>query len=239
MPTHAVLIDRREQRKEEQKLANSIADRLSEELVFALVGPVGSGVSTAGKYIAEILTQDYGYAVAPVIKPSEIIKAEAHRVGRQNIDLEPLSTYIDEMQTTGNELRKKFGPNYLAEKAVERIVKFRREQGGYGEKGISLPGRRAYIIDSIKNIEELSLLRQIYRDTLCVVGVFAPDMLRKERLISDGAQEAQVQKVLDRDAGEVPTFGQMTRKVFVESDFFYATIEKRRSCGAVSLVSSK
>jgi ABC-type glutathione transport system ATPase component len=91
MPTHAVLIDRREQRKEEQKLANSIADRLSEELVFALVGPVGSGVSTAGKYIAEILTQDYGYAVAPVIKPSEIIKAEAHRVGRQNIDLEPLT----------------------------------------------------------------------------------------------------------------------------------------------------
>jgi ABC-type glutathione transport system ATPase component len=73
MPTHAVLIDRREQRKEEQKLANSIADRLSEELVFALVGPVGSGVSTAGKYIAEILTQDYGYAVAPVIKPDDAL----------------------------------------------------------------------------------------------------------------------------------------------------------------------
>jgi hypothetical protein len=75
-----------------------------------------------------------------------------------NVPDKPFSAYVSHMQSAGNELRKKFGTNYLAEKTVERIVKFRRERGGYAD-GISMPGRRAYIIDSIKNIDELNLLR--------------------------------------------------------------------------------
>jgi hypothetical protein len=56
------------------------------------------------------------------------------------------------MQDAGNKLREKFGGNYLAEKAVERIAKYRREKNGYAENGAMLPGRRAYIIDSIKPV---------------------------------------------------------------------------------------
>ena len=89
-----------------------------------------------------------------------------------------------------------------------------------------LPGRRAYIIDSIKNVEELALLRQIYRETLCLIGVFAPDAMRKNRLINDGAEENEVQPVLDRDHGEIATFGQMTRRIFVQSDFFICNDQK-------------
>jgi len=209
------------------RLADTISDRLSQELLVALVGPVGSGVSTAARYIEDILVQDFGYAVAPTIKPSDIIRAEAHRVEIVVPEKKPLDEYIDKMQTAGNELRKKFGPNYLAEKAVEKIVLYRKENSGYDKKGqTQLPGRRAYIIDSIKNMEELELLRHIYHDTLCVIGVFAPDKPRKERLINKGVDKAGVQKILDRDEGEVATFGQMTRKVFVESDFFICNDQK-------------
>jgi deoxycytidylate deaminase len=211
----------------EQTLATDISDRLSQELVIALVGPVGSGVSTAAQFLSEILSQHFRYDVAPIIKVSSIIRNEARRVQSSPISLKPINAYIQEMQDAGNKLRKKFGNNYLAEKAVEQIAKYRTSRGGYTANGTMLPGRRAYIIDAIKNLEELVLLRQIYRETLCVFGIFAPDQIRKRRLIDDGAEEKDVQAVVDRDQGEVLTFGQMTRKIFVQSDFFICNDQKR------------
>ena len=208
-------------------LARDISDRLSQELIIALVGPIASGVSTSAEFISEILKQDFAYEVAPVIKPSDIIRTEARRVNVGTISRDPISSYINKMQDVGNSLREKFGRDYLAEKAVERIAKFRRERGGYTAEGAALPGRRAYIIDSIKNIEELTLLRKIYRETLCVIGVFAPDELRKKRLIDNGGELGAVDAVLDRDQAEVMTFGQMTRKIFVQSDFFICNDQKK------------
>jgi polynucleotide 5'-kinase involved in rRNA processing len=48
----------------EGALATEISDRLSQELVIALVGPVGSGVSTTAAYLSEVLSQKFGYKVA-------------------------------------------------------------------------------------------------------------------------------------------------------------------------------
>jgi deoxycytidylate deaminase len=209
-----------------EQIAETVADRLSKEVVIALVGPVGSGVSMSAQYLSEILSQDFGYAVAPIIKPSDFIRAEARRVGISKISESPLSVRIDEMQTAGNKLREKFGADYLAEKTIEKIVAFRRDQGGY-TGAIQLPKRIAYIIDSIKNMDELQLLRQIYGDTLCVFGIFAPDAIRKKRLMDDGIAESDVQKIIDRDGGEVGTFGQMTKEIFVKSDFFICNDQKK------------
>lgn len=210
-----------------ENLVAAISDRLSQELVVALVGPVGSGVSTAAAFIAEILAQRFRYKVCPIIKPSDIIRTEAHRVGMSPVAASgSLATDIEKMQTAGNELRKKFGGNYLAEKVVERIYKFRQENGGFNGDN-ALPGRRAYIIDSLKNTGELELLRQIYGETLCVFGVFAPDQLRTERLIAAGAQPDQVKKLTDRDQNELATFGQQTRKIFVKADFFVCNDQKK------------
>ncbi|WAX95572.1 anti-phage dCTP deaminase [Aminobacter sp. NyZ550] len=212
--------------KDGDRVANSISDRLSQELVIALVGPVASGVSTTARYLKDILTQKFQYDVPEIIKPSTIIKAEAHRVKVKVDSSRKLSDYIGEMQDAGNDLRARFGGDYLAEKSVEQIVKHRRKVGGYrGE--LLMPGRRAYIIDSLKNTEELDLLRTIYGETLCVFGVFAPDDIRKLRLINDGVDEAEVNKIINRDQNEVATFGQKTRKIFVEADFFLCNDQKK------------
>lgn len=207
-------------------VATEIQDRLSKDLVFALVGPVGSGVTTAADIIQKTLTQDFSYKVCPIIKPSKIIAQEARRVGITLPQNTALGGYIDAMQTAGNKLREKFGPNYLAEKAVEKIHAHKKEQGDFSDKGLPLPARRAYLIDSIKNTEELSLLRQIYQETLVVIGVFAPDEMRRQRLLDNGASDIDVQKIIDRDEGEVMTFGQKTRKVFVGSDVFFCNDQK-------------
>ena len=225
MPTSALV--EVASRDDQARVATTITDRLSQELVIGLVGPVGSGVSTTAQYIADILRNDYGYTVPEVIKPSDIIKREAHRVGLAGVAPVPLSEYITQMQTAGNKLRERFGNNYLAEKTVEQIVAFRKDDGGYAHAGHQLPHRRAFVIDSIKNKEELDLFRQIYGDTFCVFGIFAPDAIRKTRLTDNGVPEADVQTIIERDQGELLTFGQMTRKVFVESDFFICNDQKK------------
>ena len=208
-----------------KSLATSIDERESQELVIALVGPVGSGVTTSARLLKELLTADFGYVVADPFKQSDIIMAEAHRIGMANIPRSPLNIYVDQMQTAGNSLREKFGSDYLAEKTIEQIVKFRTAKGGM-QGGKAVPGRRAYIIDSIKNVEELALLRKVYRETLCVFGVFAPDDIRRQRLVDAGALAADVKQVIERDLGEAGTFGQMTRKVFSLSDFFVCNDQK-------------
>ncbi len=207
-------------------VASTIAERLSQELVIALVGPVGSGVSTAAAYLRDALAQQYGYDVCPIIKPSDVIRAEAHRVGEATLPRQPLDSYVDALQTAGNRLRERFGGNYLAEKAVERIYRFRLGKGGFADGGVPIPGRRAYIVDSLKNPEELALLRQIYGETLCVFGVFAPDDMRRARLGNSGAPPVAVARIMDRDRGEPATFGQKTRKLFVEADFFLCNDRK-------------
>lgn len=200
-------------------VADEIKDRLSQELVFALVGPLGSGVSTTASLVRERLTGPYKYDCPPILKPSDVIREKAHLLGEVAPDNPNSAAYVSKMQDLGNDLRDKFGNNYLIEKTIEKIFLFRKENGGY-DGDVELPGRRAYVIDSIKHMEELDLLRSIYGDSLCVIGVFAPDQLRDERLADLDYPEAERKRVMDRDQEEVMTFGQDTRKVFVEADFF-------------------
>lgn len=200
-------------------LANDITDRLSQELVIALVGPVGSGVSTAAAQIRDVLAGDFGYDVAPIFKPSDIIQRQCALVSMVAPSKDDLAAYIRTMQDAGNALRERYGNEYLVEKIIEQIRAYRAEKGGY-KGNVELPGRRAYIIDSLKNVEELTLLRNIYRESLCVVGVFAPDEIRRQRLIDDNASEDSVGQLMARDQSELMTFGQNTRKLFVEADLF-------------------
>ncbi|MFC0587944.1 anti-phage dCTP deaminase [Novosphingobium aquiterrae] len=200
-------------------VAKEILERLSNELVFALVGPLGSGVSMAAELIREKLTGPYQYECPPILKPSDVIREKAPLIGAMAPKPQNSVSYVSNMQDLGNELRSKYGNNYLIEKTIEKMYIFRKDKGGY-EGDVELPGRRAYIIDSIKHKDELDLLRSIYGDSLCVIGVFAPDQIRNKRLQDLGFPEEERVKVMDRDQGEVLTFGQDTRNVFVEADFF-------------------
>lgn len=111
-------------------VAESIKDRLSSELVFALVGPVGSGVSTTANLIREKLTGPYKYECPPILRPSDVIKEKAPLLGKEAPKNRNSATYVSKMQDLGNELRQKFGNNYLVEKTIEKIHIFRKERGG-------------------------------------------------------------------------------------------------------------
>jgi deoxycytidylate deaminase len=212
-------------------LAKSIKERLSQELVFALVGPVGSGVSTAGRYLREQLRNRFEYDVPDIFVLSGIIRDTLVRSGKPipSRDTMQLDEYVNAMQSAGNDIRSSIlGDNYLVEKAIEQICRYRKSKNGYAEGRLweLKPARRAFVIDSLKHVSELKLLRDIYGETLCVIGVFAPDKVRLDRLINLGANKDDVQNVLDRDRDELATFGQKTEKVFIQADFFVCNDRK-------------
>lgn len=204
---------------------DEITGRLSQELVVAMVGPVGSGVSTTARALREVLAQRYGYDAREVVKVSSLIDEDAVRIGKTPSTGLFGHDRIQSLQETGTELRRRYGPDYLAKRAVGLISHarthgegFERLQEGAASRPVRL--RRIWIIDSLKNDAELSLLRTIYKDVLVVFGVFAPDHVRKRRLLELGVSEADVGAILDRDQGEVVSYGQQTRSIFSEADFF-------------------
>lgn len=201
----------------------TLKERLTEELVFSFVGPVGSGCSASADILAKKLKNDYGYEVHRY-KPSDYIERSAGLVERKvEKSITPAERIIT-MQKIGDELRKKFGNSYLAGKVIEDIALLRDKDGfGQTESGMQRPIklRRAHIIDSLKNPEELEILRSTYGEIHWLFGVFAPFELRKVRLEHIcNVKPDQIQKITDIDYKEKDSYGQNVRDVFHQSDFF-------------------
>lgn len=200
-----------------------LKDRLTEELVIGLVGPVGSGCTTVGRIIGTILNHDYDYRVEHY-KLSEYIGSYAHLVGEKIDPGLQAAERIRRLQRIGDNLRKACGPGYLAAKAIEKIAEIRSREGvKKTAEGVEVPVslRRVHIIDSLKNPQELKLLRDTYGDMFWVFGVFAPERVRRERLLhAQGLDRDSLQDIIKNDYSEAEKHGQSVRDVFHQSDFF-------------------
>ena len=198
-------------------------ERISEELVIALVGPVGSGCSTTYESLKKIFVEDYSYEVH-YYKLSDYIVSGAKLVG-ETIDSNAVrAARIESLQTIGDKLRQACGKSYLAAKAVESIAE-RRDQSGFGEsaQGVPVPKRlrQVHIIDSLKHPEELRLLRATYGEIFWLIGVFAPLAVRECRLTSQqNLDQASLAAIMRRDYTEDEDHGQKVRDVFYQADFF-------------------
>ena len=87
------------------RVRDAIDERLTQELIIAMVGPVGSGVSTTASIVSEIMPARFGYEARDIIKLSKLIDEDAHKVRRpKSIGLLPHDR-IKHLQETGNALR--------------------------------------------------------------------------------------------------------------------------------------
>lgn len=200
----------------------NIDDRLSLELVVALVGPVGSGCTTVYEVMAKTLHDEFGYDPVHVIL-SSLIKDHAAEVGMDFPQGMSPNDRVDRYQDVGNELRKKFGDEYLADRAIEKIAIERDQRGGYAAEGqtrVVLPQRRAYFLDSLKNPAELRRLRQVYGDLLWVVSVFAPEETRLKRLVRKGMLDSDARHAMKRDYAEEEKSGQKVSKIAHQANYF-------------------
>jgi deoxycytidylate deaminase len=199
-----------------------IDDRLSQELIVALVGPVGSGCTTVAEAMAKLLKDDYGYDPI-IITLSSLIREHSEEVNLQIGDNLPPNERVDSYQNIGNSLRRKFGDDYLVDRAIERIAIERDQRNGYEEVDgvrVVLPERRVYFLDSLKNPAELKKLRQVYGDLLWVISVFAPEGVRLERLTRSGMDAESARYAMKRDYDEELNSGQKVSKTAHQANYF-------------------
>lgn len=200
-----------------------LKDRLTAELVIALVGPVGSGCTTTYETLRKICETDYSYSVH-YYKLSQFILESA---GLVDVTIGGNITAADrvaQLQNAGDALRHSFGGDYLAAKAIARIAQ-RRDSDGFGKAadGRPIPKRlrQIHIIDSIKHPDEIRLLRATYGEIFWLIGVFAPQGVREQRLsVQQSLETAALDEIMRRDYREEDEHGQKVRDVFHQADFF-------------------
>jgi deoxycytidylate deaminase len=184
------------------------------ELVIVLCGPIGSPLHQVSGAIKSKIESEFGYECRE-IRLSKII--EDHTQPATG-----LSTYnrIKTLIARGDDLRKNYGAGVLAELSISQIVLDRQRAKAKSGADHFESRRICHIIDSIKNQEELDILRLVYRDMLYFVGVFSPLPARVKELEKSGMSQREIFDLIDQDSGEEIDHGQTVRKTFPQADFF-------------------
>ncbi|MCZ2903404.1 anti-phage dCTP deaminase [Burkholderia thailandensis] len=189
----------------------------TEELVIALCGPIGSPIKRVGQEIGEILKHDYGYDVE-IIRLSEFLSSKAQAVLGTPVDDSSEFKRINGLIECGNQFRDQYGERVLAELAIYKIIFDRIAVTNKDESPRSR--RKCYIIDSIKNNQELEIFRLVYSEILFFVGVFSSPEQRAKNLEDTGMTSTEVYTLIDRDSGEEIAHGQTVSDTFPKADFF-------------------
>lgn len=199
--------------------ATLITSTHTEELVIALCGPIGSPLHAVAQNLKEMLEGNFGYETCGIIRLSEFIQRYSASV---EISIPAVQGYsrIDEQINAGNRLRAKHGASILAELAVNEIRLGREQHKAENDASQYKTRRVCHIIDSIKNQEEMDLLRLVYREMVYFVGVSVPLDAREANLRAKGLEAGDVYRLFDRDSGEESHTGQTVRNTFPQCDFF-------------------
>ena len=197
---------------------DNILETYTDEIIIGLCGPIGTDIHLVANNFERILKDKYNYECYK-IKLSELIKVYCSDTKFDDTEKD-LFNIKKKLIDGGNELRQKYNNSILADLAINEItVKRELNKEGTEDKGYKSK-RICYIIDSIKNKDELEIFRLIYRNIFYFVGVFSPLEVRKQNLENEGMSRDQVFKLVDEDSGQDINFGQQVSDTFVESDFF-------------------
>ncbi len=204
--------------KEDSDSILKVEDTLTEELVVALCGPIGSPLHKVSDELKNILEDKYGYE-CKIIKLSKIIEDNLDKVDqspKSYSGYDRIAFLID----MGNKLREKYGESILTDLAITQIAREREEAKDKNPSKRFVSRRVCHVIDSLKNQQELEALKSVYREMLYVLGVFSTLDVREKKLTDQGMTLAQVYTLIDRDSGEEIKHGQTVRETFPNSDFF-------------------
>ncbi len=193
----------------------------TDELVIALCGPIGSPLHDVAQALKDSLENRFQYKETKILRLSKYI-SDFERKRDAEFSADTLSPFdrINKLIDLGNEIREAHTASVLAEIAVKDIFIDRAKHKIARDEQTYTPRRVCHIIDSIKNQQELDLLRSVYRESLYVVGVFSPLHDREKNLSKKGLKVADIYKLIDRDSGEEKKTGQTVEDTFPQSDYF-------------------
>lgn len=219
-------------------------DRVTPELVFVFVEPIGGGARLAAASLERIISDPrYGYLVNN-ISVSSLIKEQAKKRGYPGQDLPASLTAIpglsakakeiNRLQQYGNMLRDESGGDYLARLTVKKIADYRMNNDGIeraeGAVPVPRPLRVAHVVRSIKNEEELRLLRSVYGGLMFLIAVSGTyeQQLNNYRTPEDvdaleEARKKEYAVLFEIDQDEGLGHGQQVRDIFYQANLFLCT----------------
>lgn len=208
-------------RTTKEKIENTFTD----ELILAICSPIGSLREDVIESLIKNLEEVYKYEVT-VIKLSDFIESYYEKP----IEFLPQKTgeysRLLHKISGGDYLRKQHSNNsILVELAIKKIREDRKKI-----KTSDIESRRmCYVIDSLKNLDELKLLRSVYRDIFYMFSIFSLEKTREDFLIKKGISANEAKQIIETDEFENISHGQDVRNTFVEGDFFVRVSEKEKS----------
>lgn len=216
------------QEKVLETLKKQFEQRQSKYLVLGFCGAVGSDIPGIVTEVEKILKNNYDYEVHRV-KISTLIKEYSEKLKIKEYDKEKLANpgmrYMV-LQSAGNRLREKYGPDILAQLAI-KTVSISRTEKIQVEKGqavvaedLKTSHRVAYLIDSLKHPAEIEILRTVYRNLFYLFGILCAYTVRRKRLHGEDINAPLIEEIMMRDREEEEEFGQKLIKTLQYADFF-------------------
>lgn len=203
-----------------------IKNRRSQELIIALCGAVGSGVKRLKDSLIEKL-ESSGYQVEH-IRLSDLI-AEQETNSKELKSLKGFLRYST-LQDLGDKLRKENSNSIVAEMAIRRINYIRNDKFSDSNesestlKQVKPTIKVAYILDQLKNPEEVHLLRTTYRNNFYLIGLLRNLNERKKNLHEELIDEKQINELIERDRKD-KDYGQQVQDTITLSDYFIRNID--------------
>ena len=218
-------------RSEKIRVKDQILDRRTPELVFGFCGAIGSGVSTVSTEFGNKF-KSLGYSVER-IKISQIIENLKPKIATA-LDIEWCDKFgkrakrVGELQEAGNALRKMFSHDILAQVAIAEISTTRSERYLSDEAKERLQQKRdpieknkvVWLIDSLKNPEEVEAFRYVYGSMFFLVGVLCPIESRRLRLIKKKMKDGEASVLIEKDKSEPVQYGQKLMDTLQNADIF-------------------
>lgn len=204
-----------------------IEDTLTDELIIGICSRIGSYSNEVINSIHSRL-EEYNYEVE-IIKVSDYIN-HYYKVAKK-LEAGHSEGYTNLMYKIkgGNFIRDEYSNNsILIELAIKKIREDREDKSKSELKTAKEyhSRRKCYIIDSIKNKEELLLLRSVYRDIFYLISIFTPDQERKIHFTEvHNLNRSEVEEIIDIDEHEDFKHGQDVRNVFINGDFMIRTVK--------------
>lgn len=203
------------------------------ELVFGLIGPIGTDLDAVCKAIAQSISIA-GYSTT-VIRVSEQIE----NIFGESLKNSPEDKRINALMDLGNSLRSK--SKNAAAAAILSIFKIWeiRNSTPYEQLADGSKKGRAYILRSLKNPEEISKLRLVYGKGFIAVSVSESQEERQfsiaQRIAKsylgrkpENTPEALAKILIDRDENEEDSLHQNVRDCFPLGDFFVSSSNKEQ-----------
>lgn len=220
-----------------------LAANMANELIFAVVGHVGSGTSEIARNLKEILelpSLPGGPYDTEIIKASDRIREWAKMEGKPTPPNEVTTLEaVKNLQDLGDEMRQQ-DRSAVARALVQQIRLTRAKKLGIQkvDAGPIRPDgkRRAYILESIRHPAEVHLLRNVYGASFALIGVVCEEGKRLRRIQTkySDAGTASAQLFMKRDASAPENYGQRVAYAFHLSDFFIDNTVDRFSSESVS-----